>query len=228
MAFKPSLRRSHSQDSAEPNLTPIMNLMVVLIPLLLTSAQFIKLGIIELNLPPSVGPGSALVDLPKEKERKLDMGITISEKGFILSSSMAILKGEDESGVSIPLTPNGEYDYEKLNNKLMLIKTRVEDKFPDADKVVIMAESEIVYQVLVSTMDAARAPFKADTVRDEKSSNVKIWTQNDALFPAGFNISRCDLLGRNLNLYSTDILIKILNLEEELTNGFHSISCQKA
>ncbi|MBN1349671.1 biopolymer transporter ExbD [candidate division KSB1 bacterium] len=183
MAFKPSLRRTHSQESAEPNLTPIMNLMVVLIPLLLTSAQFIKLGIIELNLPPSVGPGSALVDLPKEKERKLDMGITISEKGFILSSSMAILKGDDESGVSIPVSANGEYDYEKLNQKLMLIKTRVEDKFPDTDKIVIMAESDIVYQVLVSTMDAARAPFKADTIRDSSTGITKAWTPKDELFP---------------------------------------------
>lgn len=182
MAFKPSLRSSNLEESAEPNLTPIMNLMVVLIPLLLTSAQFIKLGIIELNLPPSLGPGSALVDMPKENERKLDMGITISENGFILSSSMAILKGEGDAGVSIPIKENGDYDYGKLNKKLMLIKTRVENKFPDSDKVVIMAESEIIYQVLVSTMDAARSPFKADSIRDE-NSNIKYWTQNDELFP---------------------------------------------
>jgi len=182
MAFRPSLRSSHSEESVEPNLTPIMNLMVVLIPLLLTSAQFIKLGILELNLPPSVGPGSALVDMPKEDERKLDLGITITEQGFILSSSMAILKGEDNQGVSIPKKEDGEYDYEKLNKKLMLIKTRVEKNFPDTDKVVIMAESDVIYQILVSTMDAARAPFKPDTVRDEATNTLKYWTPNDELF----------------------------------------------
>lgn len=183
MAFRPSLRRTHSQESVEPNLTPIMNLMVVLIPLLLTSAQFIKLGIIELNLPPSVGPGSALVDMPKEKDRKLDLGITITEKGFILSSSMAILKGENDKGVSIPKKDDGDYDYERLNKKLMLIKTRVENKFPDSDRVVIMAEADIMYQILVSTMDAARAPFKPDTIGDVTTNTVKYWNENDELFP---------------------------------------------
>lgn len=180
MAYRPSYRRSQSEESVEPNLTPIMNLMVVLIPLLLTSAQFIKLGIIELNLPPSVG-GNNLVPLPKEKELKLDLSISITENGFTLSSAMAILRGEQGDAVSIPIKENGAYDYVKLNKQLMELKTRVENKFKDTNKVIIMAEPDIDYQILVSTMDAARTPFNPDTVTVESTN--RIWKQTDILFP---------------------------------------------
>ena len=71
MAYRPSFRRSSSQEDVETNLTPVMNLMVVLIPLLLSSAQFIKIGVIDLNLPPAVGAQGAAVEAPKEIEKKL-------------------------------------------------------------------------------------------------------------------------------------------------------------
>lgn len=180
MAYRPSYRRSHGDESVEPNLTPIMNLMVVLIPLLLTSAQFIKLGIIELNLPPSVSAGG-IVPMPKEQELKLDLSISITQKGFTLSSAMAVLRNDEGEAVSIPLNEDKEYDFDKLNEKLMELKTRVEDKFTDTEKVIIMAEPDIDYQILVSTMDAARSPFKEHTVTLEEGE--KKWTPGDLLFP---------------------------------------------
>jgi len=180
MAFRPSYRRSRGDESIEPNLTPIMNLMVVLIPLLLSSAQFIKLGIIELNLPPSVSRDQ-VIPMPKEKELKLDLSISITENGFIISSAMAILRGNQGDAVSVPKKTDGTYNYSKLNEQLIEIKTRVENKFTDTNRIIIMAEPEIDYQILVSTMDAARSPLRVDTVQVD--GNDRIWQLNEELFP---------------------------------------------
>jgi biopolymer transport protein ExbD len=156
MAFRPSLRRSSDPEEIEVNLTPVMNLMVVLIPLLLTSAQFIKIGVIDLNLPPAVGSVSSAAEAPKETEKKLDLAITITDEGFFISSSLAILKGDNEKSPSIPKSETGEYNFEELSDKLFEIKKKALGKFSDIDKIVIQAEPEINYQILVSSMDAAR------------------------------------------------------------------------
>lgn len=156
MAYRPSYRKSIAPEEVETNLTPVMNLMVVLIPLLLTSAQFIKIGVIDLNLPPAVGAKSGIEEAPKEIEKKLDLAITITDQGFIMSSSLAILRGEQGEGPSIPKLDNGEYDFKELSQKLFEIKRKAIGKFSDTEKIVIQAEPEINYQILVSTMDAAR------------------------------------------------------------------------
>ncbi|NIR51373.1 hypothetical protein GWO43_22580 [candidate division KSB1 bacterium] len=155
MAYRPSYRRSRvTIDNLEPNMTPIMNLMVVLIPLLLSSAQLIKISVIELNLPPAKGASSLNTERPKERELKLDLAVTITDKGFYLSSSAAIMKSEQ--GPSLPKR-DGEYDYETLSRRLYEIKQKAIDRFKDSESIIIQAEPQIDYQTLVSTMDATRS-----------------------------------------------------------------------
>ncbi|MFQ5500653.1 MAG: hypothetical protein ACE5FH_13390, partial [Candidatus Zixiibacteriota bacterium] len=94
-------------------MTPIMNLMVVLIPLLLTSVQLIKISVIELNLPPATAAEAAMARQSKKKRvKKLDLAVIITDKGFYLSSSSAILKAR-KGKPSIPLR-DGQYNYELL------------------------------------------------------------------------------------------------------------------
>jgi len=157
MAFRPSFRRHVELESTELNLTPIMNLMVVLIPLLLSSAQFIKIGIIELNLPPSAGAASSMAEKPKEKERTLDLTVSITNRGFYVSNALVGVQNLKDNGPTIPLDANGQYDFQELSRQMYEIKKKVGDKFPDSDIIVIQAEGNISYQILVSTMDATRS-----------------------------------------------------------------------
>jgi len=163
MAYRPSRRASLSFEWIHTNITPMMNLMVVLIPLLLTSAEFVRLGVIELNLPPAaMGPeGEMLNSLPQEETRKLDLSITITDRGFFISSSLAVLGGEREGEPSVPkIKGNGstlEYDFQALSQKLYEIKKKAADRFSDSENIILMAEPEIDYQTIVSTMDAARS-----------------------------------------------------------------------
>lgn len=156
MAFRPSKRSKRPPESTELQLTPVMNLMVVLIPLLLTSAQFIRLGMIEINLPPAVGAGGRSVAVPKEVEKKLDLSVTITDAGFYLASSLAVALGEKGEGPTIPKTADDKYNYAELNRQLYEIKRKAVGVFPDADKIIILAAPDIDYQTVVSTMDATR------------------------------------------------------------------------
>ncbi|RMD91986.1 MAG: hypothetical protein D6813_06650 [Calditrichaeota bacterium] len=167
MAYRPSYRRTEKRiENVEPNLTPVMNLMVVIIPLLLTSAQFIKISVIELNLPPAAGPKMTELQQPKESELKLDLAVTITDQGFFISTAAGIL--HSDQGPSIP-KKNGEYDYETLARRLYEIKQKALGKFKDTDSIIIQAEPEVDYQTLVSTMDASRS--------------IKLQGREIALFP---------------------------------------------
>ncbi|MFQ5636615.1 MAG: ExbD/TolR family protein [bacterium] len=135
-------------------MTPIMNLMVVLIPLLLSSAQLIKISVIELNLPPAKGAKVLEAKKSKEDKIKLDLAVTITDKGFYLSSSMAIMR--TKAGPSLPKR-EGEYDFVTLSQQLYEIKKKAIGKFQDVESIIIQAEPQIDYQTLVSTMDATRS-----------------------------------------------------------------------
>jgi biopolymer transport protein ExbD len=158
MAYKPSKRMTHGSDWIHTNITPMMNLMVVLIPLLLTSAEFVRLGVIEINLPPAaVGPESTmLAQLPIEETKQLDLAVTITDRGFFISSSLAVLSGDREGEPSVPLK-DGTYDFEALSQRLYEIKQKAVNQFQDSNRIILMAEPEVDYQTVVSTMDAARA-----------------------------------------------------------------------
>jgi biopolymer transport protein ExbD len=161
MAFRPSLRSSRSTEQVEPNLFPLMNLMVVLIPLLLSTATFVRIGVIELDLPPAAAVAGGEEALPKEVEQTLDLSVTITDEGFYISSSLAILRSGPEGGPSIPkivaADGSSQYDYAQLSEKLYEIKSRAQGQFPDANHIIVQAEPSIRYQVLVYTMDAARS-----------------------------------------------------------------------
>ncbi len=172
MAFRPSLRRHKTEVNTELNLNPLLDVITVLIPLLLANAQFAKIGVIELNLPPAAGAAGvaqSATGLPKENERHLDLVVTITDKGFYVVSAVSTPEEAAMTGPALPVSGNGEYDLAGLSRALLEVKQRAGKSFADPEAVVIQAEPKISYQVLVSTMDAAR--------------NVRVDGKNVTLFP---------------------------------------------
>lgn len=90
------VRKTGSNKVIEPDMKPFMNLMVVLIPMLLLSAEFAKIAIIDIKLPENRGSQTtqAVKAPPKEeKDNKLlltaiitDSVITLGAKGGFLPS----------------------------------------------------------------------------------------------------------------------------------------------
>ncbi len=173
MAYKPSQRRHLEPEQVELNLFPVMNMMVVLIPLLLSTTQFVKYGVIELNLPRAAGGPVSQTMMAKEAQPGLDLTISITARGFYLSSSQAVLRDPATGGPTIGLRPDGGYDFDALNRKLYELKQRVVTSPMDTRKIIIQAEMNIDYQTLVSTMDAARS-IKVNNVGYELFPEVVI------------------------------------------------------
>ena len=173
MAFKPSKRSSRTVAPLDIDMFPMMNLMVVLVPLLLSTATAIKIGVIELDLPQAVGGPISETSIPTEVQRSMDLAVTITADGFYLSSSQAILKQPETGGPTIPNVLDNEFDYKTLSEKLKEVKERINGTPLDSKRIIIQAEPDIEYQVLVSTMDAARS-IKIDDVKYELFPQVSI------------------------------------------------------
>ena len=156
MAYKPSMRRSGVNADIELDIKPVMNLMVVLIPLLLAGVEMVKLSIIEIDLPPASGGGKGGdQDNPeKEKEKKLGLKIAITEVGISLATASAVMTGEQGEGPTVPVKADGTQDFDLLKEKLIEVKKAIKDKgFKDENVAIITAGKEIEYQVIIDVLD---------------------------------------------------------------------------
>ncbi|MHC4842134.1 MAG: biopolymer transporter ExbD [Planctomycetota bacterium] len=91
-------RRNPGDDVPELNLAPIMNMVVILIPLLLLSVVFLKVGVINISTPQlSMGPPS---DTPPPDEEPLNLTVAVNEKGFRIAATGALLP--EMAGCPVP------------------------------------------------------------------------------------------------------------------------------
>jgi len=156
MAYKPSARQSSDELDMDLDIRPVMNLMVVLIPLLLQGAEWVKLGAIEINAPPtkSVGDNPGEQQDKKEEEKKIGLKLAITSAGITIANAQALLPSESGEGPTVPVLGDGSYDYEVLKNKLIEIKKLISGKgYRDENRAVITAANDVEYQNLVNEID---------------------------------------------------------------------------
>jgi len=129
-------------ESTDIDLTPYMNLLVVLAPFLLITAVFTRLAVLEIYLPP---PASAEVmsKIPAAEEQ-LVLTISITEKGLVVANGSKI--------ISLVQPTSSGHDLPTLSNLLQQIKAR----FPGVDNAIILSKPDIPYDELVQVMDATR------------------------------------------------------------------------
>ncbi len=181
MAYKPSLRRTRKLEEMKLDIRPVMNLMVVLIPLLLAGSVWTKLSIKQLNLPPkSAGAGSGELDKPMEIEKRLGLNIIVSRQGFYIGSSRGFLEEEkqqrDENAPpTIPLNERGGLNYEAMQAKLIEIREKVlTTDFSDKNSIILTAEADIPYKFIIKTMDNITTYFDQDGNLQELFSQIII------------------------------------------------------
>jgi len=138
-------RRVRRMESTEIDLTPYMNLLVVLAPFLLITAVFTRLAVLEIYLPP---PASAeLMSKLPSPEEQLVLTISITEKGLVVANGNKIIS-------FVQPTSKG-HDLQTLSTVLQQIKAR----FPTVDNAIILSKPDIAYDELVQVMDATRVAF---------------------------------------------------------------------
>jgi len=130
-------------EEADLDITPFMNLMIVLVPVLLMSLVFSQITILQLNLPDLTGS----VTQSAERNRQLEVVLRKSGIEVYFPSGVLIKRIEDKQ------TDDGkEPDYETLSLVLQEIKKQVKKK----SDVLLLSEADVSYQDLVSAMDTVR------------------------------------------------------------------------
>ncbi len=132
---------------AHLEITAFINLIVVLVPFLLSTAVFTRLSVIDLSLPAQ--SSEKLRDL-KENDLKLEIIIrpTVVEVNDQLGGQLMDPIKNDASGP----------DVRTLSVAILMIK----NKFPDKLDATVLAEPNTSYDNLVKVMDAVRAGHVAN------------------------------------------------------------------
>lgn len=132
-------RHGRSQLAVELDITAFMNLIVILVPFLLTTAVFTRMAVLQLNLPAGAG---AVKDLTPD----FTLEVTIRKDSLDV--------GDRGKGLiqRFPNTDQG-YDYRALSRLLQEIKTR----FPDKVEATILSENDTAYDTLIQVMDTVRS-----------------------------------------------------------------------
>jgi len=139
------MSRHHKRhETAEINLTSMIDMMTILVFFLLVHGGFIRLAMLELNLPAAQ---SAATNEPPT----LQLEITVRESGIEV--------GDRSAGAltRIDSTPDG-YDLPRLTEYL----SRVKEKFPDKSDATLLLEPDVSYDTLVAVMDRIRVAEHLD------------------------------------------------------------------
>ncbi len=103
MAKKPSERRNFKDEDMELDLTPMMNLISILIPVLLISTAFVEIAVIDVSAP-VIGPPDQQEEKPKDEKKPLNLTITVTDKGYILATTGEVAPGAGgKAGPTFPL-----------------------------------------------------------------------------------------------------------------------------
>jgi biopolymer transport protein ExbD len=164
---KPSDRR-HTQEagSDEPldlDVTPFLNIMFMLILSTLAMTAWTQLAMLNVQAP-QIGGGAndGGNGKPPDAASQLNLTVFLLKDGFNVAATGATLTGDTEGRPGQPLIPKitvtqggvatTDYDYAALQKRLIEIKKT----FPTEGSMIISADADVPYDVVVHTMDAAR------------------------------------------------------------------------
>jgi len=141
-----NLRRSvqsRRKGGDDVNVTPVMNLFLVLIPFLLLTAEFIKISVHELALP---SKSQQTTQAPEKNKKELVIILLrIDEKGFELKAPFM-------KPPKIPMQSGKKYDWAQLETELQKIKKR----HGSTEDITIQPSELIQYETIVNLMDKCR------------------------------------------------------------------------
>ncbi len=139
------IARHHKRhDSADINLTSMIDMMTILVFFLLIHGGFIRLAILELNLP-------AAQSVPSEEPPTFQLEITVRKTGIEVGDRTAGMLSRIEK-------IDEDYDFAKLTDFL----TKIKKQFPDKVDATLLLEADVPYEVLVSVMDRVRVAEARD------------------------------------------------------------------
>jgi biopolymer transport protein TolR len=121
--------------NADLNLVPYIDLLTCMVAFLLITAVWTQLARLQAS---QKSPGQAGEEVPPELQVKIV--VVVNQEGFNL------VVGQDQT----PIAKKGDvYDFERLSTELKKAK----DAHPDKNDVQVASEDQIMFDVLIKTMD---------------------------------------------------------------------------
>jgi biopolymer transport protein ExbD len=130
------------REPAGLDVTAFINLIVVLVPFLLSTAVFSRLAVVDLSL-----PAQSTGALERLSADKLNLEVVIRADGIEVGDRIGGLIQR------IPRTGSGHHDVAALG----LLARTIKERFPDKTDATVLPEPNVPYDVLVQVMDALRA-----------------------------------------------------------------------
>jgi len=123
---------------ADLDIMPLMNLFVVLIPMLLISAVFVQLAVVDMHLPPV----DAAADTP-DRDR-IELAVTIQADRYVVES-----RHTDPQVIS-------REDAAHADEELATALQGFAEHYPHNDEIMIVSQGDTRYQELIHLMDMSR------------------------------------------------------------------------
>ncbi len=122
------------------DVTPVMNLFIILIPFLVSMAVFTRLAIIEFSVPPNIGPGLSRTN--EKPTPKLTLRLGEDYCGLVLGDTLLD---------SLPVT-GGKYPFDILSERLKKRK----NELAYGGEIIVASRDVVPFKHIVAAMDLCR------------------------------------------------------------------------
>jgi biopolymer transport protein ExbD len=140
------LARYHKRhEAAEINLTSMIDFLTILVFFLLVHGGFVRLAILELNLPTANST-------PTEEPPQFQLEVTVRKNGIEVGDRGTGLLNRFEK-------VDDKYPFDKLSSYLSDVK----QQFPQKTDATLLLEADIPYDILVAVMDHVRLTERPST-----------------------------------------------------------------
>jgi len=150
MANQPSKRTNRLKPSEELMLTPLIDLITTMMFFFLIFASNIPVTLIDAPLP-KIAATAEEVKKAKETDSKQELLVYVNMTGITVKSSLGGTK-------QFSFGPEGATTYKDLHEFLLSIHL----KDPKARELTLIPDDDVIYDRMVSVMDAAREFYPGD------------------------------------------------------------------
>ena len=157
MAYRPSQARNKKLDASgkEPNLIPVMNLFLTIIPFLMLFVAYSSLALLAISLDAAGGGGGGGGDGSGGGQSDLPMYQIIIygvSQGADKVNSLEIVDEGNKRVIAHIKQVNGRHDFVSLNNELAQLKSRT----PMVDDIKVLPWGDVLFEVLLQTIDVCK------------------------------------------------------------------------
>lgn len=153
------------EEEQDLNLAPIMNMVIILIPLLLLSVVFIEVSVINITAPKlAVGAPS---EAPPPEDKPLNLTVAIGAKGFMISAeggNLPPVPGCPQEGPTLCLRPDKNIDVNAKFTEAREAMAQKRASMNEGEKVIKEALTAYNWMELYGQLVKIKKKFPKETI----------------------------------------------------------------